>query len=66
MIPDAARDVMNHLAGQLVVLILIIGIAYAIPYLLLSLIRVPAAIRNLIATLVMLAAIYFSFDKLFL
>lgn len=66
MITDTMRDIMNNLAGQLITLVIIMGIAYAIPYFLLSLVRAPVALKNFISTLALLAAIYLSFNIIFL
>lgn len=64
--PEMAKDVLNNIAGQLIVLILIVAAAYTIPYLLLSAIRVPNVFKNLISTCVMLFAVYHSFSIIFL
>lgn len=66
MIPQIAKDVLNNIAGQLLILILIIAVAYAVPYLILSFIRVPTVFKNVLSTAVMLLAMYYSFDIIFL
>lgn len=66
LFPEIAKDVLNNMAGQLIALILIIAAAYIIPYLILSVIRVPSVFKNLISTVVMLFVSYHTFGIIFL
>ena len=66
MITETMKEVMNNLAGQLIALVLIMGIAYVVTYFILGLIRVPGVLKNLFSTLAILVAIYFSFTEIFL
>jgi len=65
-VTESVKVAFNDMGMQLISFALIIVAAYVISYLLLSVIKVPVGLRKFISTMVMLVAMYFSFNSIFL
>ncbi|WP_210467987.1 hypothetical protein [Sporosarcina sp. 6E9] len=65
-ITEALTEGLNNAATQFISLALIIGGAYIIAYLLLSFIRVPKEIKNILSSIITAIAGYFAYIEIFL